>query len=106
MKRNRLGSKKAENLVYIHSTLRLIARKDPGYKEGPFKRWDQFVDDATCVDEEIQPDGLVEIPPVAMDEDMPQLESDDYIENLLAENLDDDDSDGVDIDDLDQDDMA
>eukprot|EP00253_Pinus_taeda_P003416 PITA_03416 len=37
VKRNRLGSKKAENLVYIHSTLRLISRKDPGYKEGPFK---------------------------------------------------------------------
>ena len=67
MKRNRLGSKKAENLVYIHSTLRLISQKDPGYKEGPFKRWDQMVADATCVNEEIQPYGLNEIPPVIMD---------------------------------------
>ena len=103
MKRNRLGSKKAENLVYIHSTLHLISRKDPGYKEGPFKRWDQLVDDATCVDEEIQPDGLVEIPSIVMDVEEPPLESDDYLESLLAEDLDDD-SDAIDavvLDDVD-----
>ena len=96
MKRNRLGLKKAENLVYIHSTLRLISRKDPGYKEGPFKRWDQLVDDATCVDEEIQLDGLVEIPSVVMDIEEPPLESDDYLESLLAEDLDDD-NDAIDV---------
>ena len=103
MKRNRLGSKKAENLVYIHSTLRLISRKDPGYKEGPFKRWDQLVDDATCVDEEIQSDGLVEIPSIVMDVKEPPLESNDYLESLLTKDLDDD-SDAIDADGLD--DMA
>ena len=95
MNGNRLGSKKAENLVYIHSTLRLISRKDQGYKEGPFKRWDQLVDDATCVDEEIQPDGLVKLPSVVMDVEEPPLESDDYLESLLTEDLDDD-SDAID----------
>jgi len=92
VKRNRLGSKKAENLVYIHSTLRLISRKDPGYKEGPFKRWDQYNDDATCVDEEMQPDGLLEIPSVTMDEE-PPLESDSYLESLLTEDIEDVDHD-------------
>ena len=96
MKRNILGSKKVENLVYIHSTLRLISQKDPGYKEGCFKRWGQLVDDVTCVDEEMQPDGFVEIPPVVMDAKEPPLESDDYLESLLVEDLDDD-SDAIDI---------
>ena len=68
---NRLGSKKAKNLVCIHSTLCLISRKDPGYKEGPFKRWDQYTDDAMCVEEEIQPNGLIELPLVALDEQEP-----------------------------------
>ena len=103
MKRNRLGLKKAENLVYIHSTLRLISQKDSGYKEGPFKRWDQLVDDATCVDEEIHPNGLVEIPSIVMDVEEPPLESDDYLESLLTEDLHDD-SDAIDADGLD--DMA
>lgn len=76
VKRNRLGSKKAENLVYIHSTLCLISQKDLGYKEGPFKRWGQYTNDAMCVGEEIQPNGLIELPPVAMDVKEPQDESD------------------------------
>ena len=100
MKRNRLGSKKAKNPVYIHSTLHLIPRKDLGYKEGPFKRWDQLVDDATCVDEEIQLDGLVKIPSIVMDVEEPPLESDDYLESLLTEDLHDD-SDAIDADGLD-----
>ena len=103
MKRNILGLKKKENLVYIHSTLRLISCKDLGYKEGPFKRWDQLVDDATCVDEEIQSEGLVKVPSIVMDVEEPPLESDDYLESLLTEDLDDD-SDAIDADGLD--DMA
>ena len=97
MKRNRLGSKKAENLVYIHSTLRLISRKDPGYKEGPFKRWDQYTNDVVCVDEEIELDGLVEIPPVAIDEE-PPLDSHTYLESLLTKDLLDVDVDANDSD--------
>ena len=40
MKRNRLGSKKAEDLVFIHNNWGLLSRKDPGYKKGPEKLWD------------------------------------------------------------------
>ena len=105
MKRNRLGSKKTENLVYIHSTLRIIYQKDPGYKESPFKRWDQYTDDVVCVDEEIEPDGLVEIPPVAIDEE-PPLDSDTYLESLLTEELPDVDVDADDSDVADAADLA
>ena len=70
------------------------------YKEGPFKKWDQYTDDATCVDHEIQTNGLVELPLVIEDEFDPQLESDAYLENLLTEDLSD-------VDDIDpKDDMA
>ena len=40
MKRNQLGSKKAEDLVYIHTNLRLLSRKDDGYNKGSTKFWD------------------------------------------------------------------
>lgn len=75
--------------MYIHNTLCLISRKDSGYKEGPFKISDQYTDDAMCVDEEIQPNGLIELPPVAMDEQGPQDESDSYLESMLTEDLGD-----------------
>ena len=40
MKRNRLGSQKAEDLVYVHSNLRLASRRGLEYSSGPFKDWD------------------------------------------------------------------
>ena len=40
MKRNRLGSQKAEDLVYVHSNLRLASRRGPEYNSGPSKEWD------------------------------------------------------------------
>eukprot|EP00253_Pinus_taeda_P003127 PITA_03127 len=40
VKRNKLGSKKAEELVYIHSYLRLLSHKRDEYKFGPTKLWD------------------------------------------------------------------
>ena len=75
--------------MYIHSTLCLISQKDLGYREDPFKRWDQYIDYAMCVGEEIQPDGLIELPPIAMDEKEPQDESDSYLESMLTEDLSD-----------------
>ncbi|KAH9294517.1 hypothetical protein KI387_040277, partial [Taxus chinensis] len=39
-KRNRLGAKRAEDLVYIHSNLRLLSHKQPEYKEGSTRHWD------------------------------------------------------------------
>lgn len=40
MKRNRLGSQKAEDLVYVHSNLFLASRKGPEYSSGQCKDWD------------------------------------------------------------------
>jgi hypothetical protein len=40
VKRNRLGSQKAEDLVYVHSNLRLASRRGPEYNSGPSKEWD------------------------------------------------------------------
>lgn len=75
--------------MYIHYTLCLISLKDPRYKEGPFKRWDQHTNDVMCVDAEIQPYGLIKLPLVVVDEQEPQDESDSYLESMLAEDLSD-----------------
>eukprot|EP00253_Pinus_taeda_P006057 PITA_06057 len=40
VKHNRLGSKKAEDLVYVHFNLRLASRRGPEYNSGPSKEWD------------------------------------------------------------------
>ncbi|KAH9314484.1 hypothetical protein KI387_023111 [Taxus chinensis] len=39
-KHNRLRAKRAEDLVYIHSNLRLLSHKQPEYKEGSTRHWD------------------------------------------------------------------
>lgn len=46
VKRNKLQSAKAEDLVYIHSNLRLISRSKADYSEGPSKLWDVNPEDA------------------------------------------------------------
>ncbi|KAK7295871.1 hypothetical protein RJT34_18785 [Clitoria ternatea] len=40
MRRNRLNPKRAEDLVFIHSNLRLLSRKSKSYHEGESKMWD------------------------------------------------------------------
>ncbi|XP_057854505.1 uncharacterized protein LOC131064392 [Cryptomeria japonica] len=40
VERNCLGAKKVEDLVYVHSNLRLLSHKDPGYSEGVTRNWD------------------------------------------------------------------
>ena len=50
MKHNRLGSQKLEDLVYVHSNLRLVSRRDEEYTSGPHKEWDV---DAECLDLEL-----------------------------------------------------
>lgn len=40
MKHNRLGSQKAEDLVYVHSNLCLASRRGIEYNNGPSKEWD------------------------------------------------------------------
>ncbi|KAH9312528.1 hypothetical protein KI387_027563 [Taxus chinensis] len=38
--RNKLGAKKAEDLVFVHSNLRLLSHKKDEYRKGPTKFWD------------------------------------------------------------------
>ncbi|MCO5597023.1 hypothetical protein L7F22_051096 [Adiantum nelumboides] len=56
LKRNRLGHSKADDLVYVHSNLRLISRKKPSYLSGPCNAWDVLEDgsawDASFDDED------------------------------------------------------
>jgi hypothetical protein len=40
VKRNRLGSQKVRDLVYVHSNLCLASRRGPEYSSGPSKEWD------------------------------------------------------------------
>ncbi|KAL6522088.1 hypothetical protein OROMI_031965 [Orobanche minor] len=40
VKRNRLNSKRADKLVFIHSNVRLLSRFSESYKSGPHKKWD------------------------------------------------------------------
>ena len=94
--RNRLGSKKAEKLVYIHSSLRLLSRLDPGYNDGPSSKWDQISPDgelAALVDGEVEVDGLIDLPIIILPTKEPELESDDYLDSIITEDLDMDDED-------------
>ena len=50
VKPNRLGSQKAEDLVFVHSSLRLASHKGPEYKSGSPEEWDV---DPECPDLEI-----------------------------------------------------
>ena len=40
MKHNRLAASKVEELVYVHSNLRLLTHSHNEYKEGGIKYWD------------------------------------------------------------------
>ena len=53
MKRNRLAAKRVEDLVYIHSNLRLLSRKDPQYRQGAARLWD-VAPESTDLDATIQ----------------------------------------------------
>ena len=59
--------KRAENLVYVHSNLRLLSRNVSKYKEEETKQWDIAGDDLSLNDNEI-----LEI--VSLSLDKPELE--------------------------------
>lgn len=50
------------------------------------------------MDEEIQPYGLIELPPVVVDEQEPLDESDPSLESLLTNEVNDVDHDDMDVD--------
>ncbi|GAV69128.1 LOW QUALITY PROTEIN: Dimer_Tnp_hAT domain-containing protein, partial [Cephalotus follicularis] len=40
IKRNKMTPQRAEDLVFVHTNLRLLSRRSPTYKEGGSKMWD------------------------------------------------------------------
>ncbi|XP_059063854.1 uncharacterized protein LOC131856294 [Cryptomeria japonica] len=75
-------------------SLRLLSRVDPRYNEGPSAKWDQISPDGdvvAIVDEVAEADGLADLPPVILPSEEPKFESDDYLESLIADDLDMDD---------------
>jgi len=53
LKRNKMTHKRAEDLVYVHSNLRLLSRNSSKYKEEKTKLWDIAEDDFSLNDNEI-----------------------------------------------------
>ncbi|GAU49563.1 hypothetical protein TSUD_191890 [Trifolium subterraneum] len=68
-KRNKINPKKAEDLVFIHTNLRLLSRNNKTYKEGPTKMWDIGGDEFDLVDGA----GILEVASLSLDE--PELEA-------------------------------
>ncbi|KAK6123206.1 hypothetical protein DH2020_043063 [Rehmannia glutinosa] len=67
IKRNKLATSRAEDLVFVHCNLRLMSRKQEEYKDGPTKYWD------LCGDN-MDSDGYsIELPELSLDE--PELET-------------------------------
>ncbi|XP_056167042.1 uncharacterized protein LOC115679450 isoform X2 [Syzygium oleosum] len=69
MRRNKMTPKRAEDLVFIHSNLRLLSRKNPQYAEGETKMWD-IGGDAFDTFEDV---GVLEVASLSLDE--PEMES-------------------------------
>ncbi|KAJ1426311.1 Ribonuclease H-like superfamily [Sesbania bispinosa] len=69
MKRNRLNPKRAEDLVFIHTNLRLLSRKGKSYKEGESKLWDLAADEW----DPSEGAGVLEVASLSLDE--PDLEA-------------------------------
>ncbi|KAH6781453.1 hypothetical protein C2S51_006746 [Perilla frutescens var. frutescens] len=69
LRRNKMTPKRAEDLVFIHSNLRLLSRKTPKYYKGDSKMWDIRGDNFGTLDDV----GDLEIAQLSLDE--PELES-------------------------------
>ncbi|XLR17870.1 hypothetical protein HN51_064615 [Arachis hypogaea] len=69
LKRNKLKPKRAENLVFVHTNLRLLSRKTPQYNKGETMMWDIAGDAFSPIDEE---NGVPEVAHLSLDE--PELE--------------------------------
>lgn len=68
MRRNKMTPVRAEDLVFIHSNLRLLSRRSPQYKQGESKMWD-IAGDAFDSFEDV---GTLDIANLSLDE--PELE--------------------------------
>ncbi|XP_072073914.1 uncharacterized protein [Arachis hypogaea] len=69
LKRNKLKPKRTENLVFVHTNLRLLSRKTSQYNKGETMMWDIAGDAFSPIDEE---NGVLEVAHLSLDE--PELE--------------------------------
>ncbi|XP_038715219.1 uncharacterized protein LOC120008915 isoform X1 [Tripterygium wilfordii] len=83
VRRNQMAPKRAEDLVFIHSNLRLLSRRQPDYSKGESKMWD-IAGDKFGTFEDV---GELEVAQLSLDE--PDLEcvvfADDGDEGILGE---------------------
>ncbi|KAH1232682.1 hypothetical protein GmHk_09G025276 [Glycine max] len=70
LKRNKMDPKRAEDLVFVHSNLRLLSRKEEGYKKGETRLWDINGDVHDPLDDSA---GVLEMADLSLDE--PDLEA-------------------------------
>ncbi|KAG8377295.1 hypothetical protein BUALT_Bualt08G0014400 [Buddleja alternifolia] len=84
-KRNQITPQRAEDLVFVHSNLRLLSRKTPEYKQGVTKLWDVGGDIFDSLDDI----GILGFADLTIDE--PELESDICVDDAREENCNDDD---------------
>ncbi|KAL5172115.1 hypothetical protein HKD37_16G044935 [Glycine soja] len=69
LKRNKMAPHRAEELVFVHSNLRLLSRNTPQYHQEETKMWDVAGDDFGSLND----CGILEIASLSLDE--PELES-------------------------------
>ena len=69
--RNKIMPQRAEDLVFVHTNLRLLSRRSSAYKEGPNKMWDVGGDQFDTLDELNL--GRLEFEDLSLDE--PELEA-------------------------------
>ncbi|XP_026433089.1 uncharacterized protein LOC113330501 [Papaver somniferum] len=69
LKRNKITPKRGEDLVYVHSNLRLLSRREPHYMTGETRMWDVAGDTFDTMGS----GGILEIANLSLDE--PELES-------------------------------
>lgn len=68
LKRNKMTPQRAEDLVFVHSNLRLLSRNSPQYQEEETKMWDIAGDNFGSLDDS----GILEVANLSLDE--PDLE--------------------------------
>ncbi|KAH7557045.1 hypothetical protein JRO89_XS11G0035900 [Xanthoceras sorbifolium] len=71
MRRNKMTPQRAEDLVYVHTNLRLLSRRSPTYNEGPSQQWDVGGDGFDSMN--MDNSGILEIADLSLDE--PDLEA-------------------------------
>ncbi|XP_065849995.1 uncharacterized protein [Euphorbia lathyris] len=80
MRRNKITPKRAEDLVFVHTNLRLLSRKTPQYEKGETRMWDIGGDAFESPDGA----GILEIADLSLDE--PELESMVFVDEEDDEN--------------------